>query len=211
MTAFSTLAQEVRLMVPNAPVPLITHAVKKSAILFCKKSKAYRWTADVVPVVAGVPTVQLDIPSHTFIHQVMSIQSKDDVIRATSPQLMDNDDPGWRAKTGKFPTHYYQNGPDELRMIYTPQKTDVWSLQVNVALELKQTATELDDYLVDRYYDTILAGAYGFLYGIPEPSVNNPNEQARYNAVFGQGVEEAMIEANRENTPKDKVTAYGGL
>lgn len=210
MTAFSTVAQEVILHVPAAPIPLAVHAVKKSAINFCRLSTVYRYEIEEFPMIAGISTYDLDIPDNTWPIKVGVMQGREQPIKPTSPEYLDNTDPGWRDKTTQKPTHYYL-ASDRLRLVYTPSVTAILESNLIVVLGLKQTATELEDTLFERYYDTLVAGAVAYLSNLPDETVANPTKAQMFSAAFSAGVDMAMTEANRENTAKDIVNAYSDI
>jgi len=211
MALFIDNAAELRLFVPNAPIPLAAFAYKKAVIELCKKARAYRHTVDRFPLIATVSEYTLDLPTNTFIQRIEAVEANEYPLLPTSPELLNNEDPNWRTKTAQKPTHYYLKGLDTVKIVYTPSATITDTLHVEVSLVPKQNATEIPDEVAERYYDILLHGATGYLSQLPDESVNNPQRAATSLMLFREGIETAEMEAKRENTAKDKVAAYGGI
>lgn len=211
MATFTELAPELRLFVPSAPIPLAIHAYKKAFIEFSKKSRAYRHDIPQFPLIADIHTYDLDIPANTFVQNIEWVKAFGEPLLPTSPELLNTEDPSWQTKFSSRPSHYFLQGLSQIRVVYTPSVTDVTTLAVQVSLVPKQAATEIPEEISERYYETLLHGATGYLLQLPDATVSDPQRAATYLMMFKEGIETAQIEAKRENTPKDKVTAYGGL
>lgn len=206
MTPLVNLSNGILLELPNCAQPLAVKSYRDAAITFCKRSEAYRSVLKNLTVVKDIADYQLPVPDETRLVKIQWVKVDGKAIDATSPKQA-TDEP---RSIGEA-LRYYQNGLTGISFDPAPSKTLPIEFSTEVALTPTQVATQLDDELVERYQDTILHGALYILYrnpGMPWHDLKVSNDHLQH---FQLGIEEAKSEANRDNTNRPKVMAYGGI
>lgn len=163
--------------VPACPDPVAQQALVDSAIHFCEKSLAYRYTPDPVQTEAGISQYDFDLPASTDISRIIWLKIDGyevaDVAQEQLRTLRDRDD--------TKPTRYYvtQNESEALINLH-PTPDDVYDLTMSLALRPTRNATRVEDDLYTYWQDAIIAGALYRLMQIPDQPFSDPVNAAFY-------------------------------
>lgn len=175
--------------VVGCPEPLALQALVDSTAEFCEKSLVIRHTLETVSTQPDLQTYSLDTPSQQRVARVLSVTYNGRTINAVPPS-----NPG-EMDFGGVPLAYSTrfDGPELLVELYpTPNATG--TMVVQIAAAPLATATSLEDELVTRWYDAVLAGAWWRLMSMPNQPFTNFDLAAAYAAMYRTETGKALAE-----------------
>jgi len=86
---------------------------------------------------------------------------------------------------------------DEAQVMFDPIPNLAYTWRVQLIVQVALTATAMPTEFVNKFNRRIEAGALAFLYGMSGESWYNPNEAARFNMEFQEGINQAKAWVNR--------------
>lgn len=199
---------EIRTVAPSCPRPTVDRHLRNAAIRLCEEAKCHRVDLDPALIIANIGQVELDLPSGSRVHEVITASIDGQRLEPTTPKLLSYRDPNW-AEPGR-PYAYYLESPNTLRLAATPDAQGLW-LDVNAAIKPTRTATQLDEYLVENFFDTIVAGALTNILMLPDRPFTDPGKAQMYGMAFSNGVQNAKRHGQRTGSGKQVRCGYGGI
>jgi hypothetical protein len=216
MTQFIDLDRQILREVPQADVILIEDAVRRATRRFCAKTLVLEATTDpyinvvadqaeyTLPAVANREIVrvkrrgvwwgadyqlmhksedQLDLdeanPTAYLIPDGSTLSSSS-VLSLKSP---------WRTLKDAQPVIYYQPRPDRIRVVPIPNTTYTAKLGVTYHLKPSLNATEVDDFVVGNWYETLVHGALSELLSEKQKPWSDPRRAAEFDTLFATGMD----------------------
>lgn len=217
MTAFTDLDGEVLSEVPGADAVLIQRSFRRAARRFCAETEVLRTTtatpldlvADqaeyTIPAVANREIVRIVRGGLLWGSQTYPTHRTEDQLDREERQgqtpsryfLPDTEAEAarlgmlttpWRILTGSPPVFYYQPQPNTVRLVPIPNVAMTQQLTITYALKPAREATEVDDFIVENWYETLVHGAIGELLSIKQKPWSNIKLAKDYIAMFDDGI-----------------------
>lgn len=179
MKPVSELLPRLMPRVVGCPEPMALQALVDSAIEFCERSLVIRHTLDGFATIPEVAEYDLDAPYQQRVARVISVTCDGLTLTAVPPTA-----PGELVQLG-LPNTYstrYDGTTTVLELRPTPDS--VKTIVVQVAASPTTSATALEDELVGRWFDALLAGATSRLMVTPNQPFSNFELAAMYSNMY---------------------------
>ena len=193
MALLSSLYPDVLPYVPGCPDPMLDQEIRRAAIEFFRRSRAWMAWLDPIVVSSAIQEYDLDLPANAQVFR----------IEAASLNGREYPVSGLRALTAD-PS--YDNAEqaaavslDRLSVVLTQALGDGDRLQIRAALTLSKTALSLDDALFDQHSDAIVEGAKYRLMRVPGV-LHKPQEAQEARGNFEAAIAAASHSAWRGHT-----------
>lgn len=213
-TAFTDLIDEVQLFTESVPRATIVQFIRRACITLCRNSRVWKLSGSD-GLVAGENDICVEgwfnAPGSTERQLLVIEELRYDgspLTRYTEKQL--------KALNTSFGSvsAYYQTSLHMVQLLSVPdafyENDDFidWTISVMPS----ETATGMDEVLVQRYREGIVAGAVGMLFGMPRKTWSSPQFAPQYMAVFAKTISDAQLDANQEFARRiPRVVRYGGI
>lgn len=210
MATYEVLLPEVLTMVPGCPDTLAENTIRSAAIEFCERSLAYRVDLDPVTTVKNLFEYDLEPPTGTTVHEIISIVHNGSQLAAGTPKLLDLRMPTWRKDAGE-PKYYVKVSPSLFWLAPVPAETKALSTTIRVALKPTYTSDAIDDEVLNDYHSAIVNGALYRLLRMPSREWTDLTGAQVYGSLFEQEVAAAKKRADFGNAPVVRKVKYGGI
>lgn len=207
----TTLRPFVSARVYGCPNPIIDNEIVNAARTLCEKSLIWREDPQDGIAIAGIDTIDIDIPvDDAELIGVEWVYYNNVELSPATEQELNRDVPLWRMDSGT-PRFYIVNLLDSTIKLYP--KPSITSAQVSYQLTLRpiiQAAT-LPEFLTTHFQETIVSGALSELMNMSGQGVtwSNPNEAMRQLQKFKSGIYEARYKARAGATTRnDQVLSH---
>jgi hypothetical protein len=240
MADFSTIEGEITPHVPQADVILIGDAIRRAVQTFCEKTLVLEAVTDPrINVIAGEPIYTLPaVVNRTIVRakrgEVWYYNGPDDTkprqLDPTNPNDLDNrhtpyhgrfrgplnypffkPDENWRTSIGT-PSLFYQPMPHQVRIVPIPRLDVEWSLKVTYHLKPSNTATEVDDLVLENWRAIIVSGALADLLQVKHKPWTDVQLGSAYGKDFDSKTNEIVKEREKSFESQDstvgRVRAY---
>jgi hypothetical protein len=182
---WSVFTPHVQVEVSMAPVALIESMLRRATIDLCRRG--HPWVGDFAPitVVAGTAAYQLAAPSaqaHAFEPYSVWLDSKR--LSFIPLDQMRKYGTYWPEHAGEV-TAFTQVDDGTLTLYRKPEVGG--TLRGLSALAPSATSTELPDWLGEKFFETIVAGAKARLFAMPKATWFDPNGATMYATIFDGG------------------------
>lgn len=193
--AFSSLLPDVVTHAPGATDPIALHYLRLSAIDFCEQTSL--WT-ELLPAAVALTSTSFPLTLTSTLSYAQVIRLGDvfwnDVrlypwAAAHGSETTTN----WRALTG---TPKLFQTLDARTMTVTPLPDEAGDLTVQLVLAPTLTADEMEESVLQRYREGIIAGALSRLCAVPNQTFSNSAALPLYSQVFAAAVHEGRSEAH---------------
>lgn len=152
MKAWELFLPDVQPLVPGAPEPVIEHALRRAAQEFCQKTRAWRKVLDTTTVVADVDEYDIELEPNSELVRFESIKLNGEDLTIVQPG----------SPEASRLTEFAYCG-DGKTLVLNPVPVAEGSLLVTASLYPGNAATGVEDFIYDRYAETIAGGALGKL------------------------------------------------
>ncbi len=201
--AWSTFLPDILVEVPGVSEPLAERHAREAAIKFCRRSKAYVYTLDPIPVIANQPEYDFGAPSKTVIVEPLELWlAGEKLIPATSAELSATYK-DWKSQSG-VPKYYLAETHDvNLRLLtlaLTPNTSDATGVTGRVALAPTRDATGIEEIIYEDYGREIAYGALATLLLMANKPWSKPDLGDDYRKRFGAACGSAAFRAARGNS-----------
>lgn len=205
MTAMTVMVSDVRLFIPNCPLPIILKELREAAISFATLSEALVERVDI-NLTAGQATYLLSVDAELVPYRVQRALLVDRPLEPTSEALLlQNGD--YRERAGR-PMSFFQITQNGITFFPTPSSDEVAS--VHVICKPSRASSTLRDDIAETHWETIVNGAIGRLASMAGSEWHNPDLAAQRLNAFAAGVREAKNLVLNDDKPKRRTVRYGG-
>jgi len=193
MTAMTEWTPLVQVEVQNVPYLLMVDAIRQSAIEFCERTRVWRYELtpfDTTVDQAGDPVSEytLTVASESRVTAIESLTYDGRPLIEQGMDWLDENDPGWRTKTGS-PYQYVLRDNGKILLDRLPPEGV--EMAGTVALKPTQTGTAVGDVVFNDYREAITAGALERLRMMADKPWSNPNDAQYARATFDRIVTDA--------------------
>ncbi len=201
---FAELLPRLRATVPVVSLAIALDALNSAAVMFCRRSNAYRVTTPGIAAVAGQELYIPTIPADTRICKVVTGTWNARPLVPVSSAIRNS-----TAPTGR--PYFYQLVNQQVRVTDAPTSGDTNNFIFELALEPTITALGMADDFLTEHYQAVIDGAIATLLAMPAQPWSAPQSAGVYEQKFAIAVLHAEARANDDHTPKVRTTSYGGL
>lgn len=199
---YDSLIPYITLDVAGAPEPVIVAMTNMAARELCKKSGCWNEYEDIV-IRAGKSDYETSAPNGAQISfvKLIRIEAANREITPTSEEIL-----AYYKRIGAgavgAPLFYHMLNDMSFRLLPQPADTDDGQImRVRTVYVPKLGSTVFDAMLIERFAETLIAGAKWKLMEMPNKPWSNPGLAAYNKGVFDEGVTKARIEVELSNTP----------
>lgn len=188
--------------VPGCPDMMVEHAIRMTAIDFCRDTLSWTEIQDPIRLVDNVSLYELDAPTDAMVWKVRDVWAGKRRLEPKSMIALQDTMPNWATAQGTDPIYYNAaDSRDSIRVFPTPFNTTGQSMTVRVTYVPTATATSLPPYLGQMHLDEIAAGTKARLCMVPGKVWSNPEIGAYYKGVFDAAVTRSRIDESHDRVP----------
>lgn len=196
-------------MVPGCPQPAALQALLDTAIDFCDRTLVVRHTTDPVPVRAGEPTYDVDLPGETAVARILNVWYDGARLELAPAQAVTAHDAHVAGGAVGTPRAAYVIEPATVRVFPVPDLATDGLLTVQVATKPTRRAAQVDDILYDDWAEAIVAGALARLAVVPGTPFSNADLMVLGASQYQAGLNAAKLEARKGRVVGDvRVTGH---
>lgn len=186
----------VRQHVTGVPEPILAQAVLDSCIQFAEESNILAYTLGPVNTTAGGATYSIPLPPQTQL--VMIDKAWIGTRRLTLTPPMGMEDPtavfgtvGTQTRPVGYTTNLYEIGSDSFGLYPAPDAANAKPVTLSLSVRPLNTATQVDDILLEDWPETIAAGAIYRIASTPGQLYTNPGKASEALMMFVRGLNRA--------------------
>jgi hypothetical protein len=200
MTPLSAFRARIAPRVPTALDYTIDLAVLDTAIDFCEQTLICKVTLDQFAAQPGLREYEVEAPSGSELvckitrawcdQAELVALGEDDV---DTPLMYVDTVPGAASSRGSMPRRYTEPAPGLIALSPTPDRP--YMISMRAATKPKRTAEKVREILYENWVEPITDGALFRLFSMPGMTFSNPTLAVTHAALYKQGVNRALAEA----------------
>lgn len=194
MKAWSLFYPDVLPELPGAPLPLLDHWLRNTAIEFCERTRALVVNLAAIDAVALQMAYPLVLPANTELVEIIDAWFSGQKITAKSGAFLNNKFTKWADETGT-PDYYTQEDTANVLLVPAPAAAEVGAIVIKAALKPGIAATGIDDWLYSKYRMALCAGVKSKMMDQANVAWANPDRVAINLAQFESAIETATTAA----------------
>lgn len=189
---------------PGAPLPLIDHYLRQSAIHFLEESQVWTLSLDAVDLVADTGTYNLTVPASVTtggdVSMVKWVWVDGYQIYPASLEELGTLDTSWDTTTAGAVRRYTQLTQDTITLWPIPNYSSTDGLVIKVALRPSLTATGVPDWIGTKYIQEVAMKTKADMMGMIGQSWSNTEGETKYNAAYASALTKATVEGIKSFT-----------
>lgn len=193
MALLSALYPDVLPYVPGCPDPMLDQEIRRAAIEFFRRSRAWMAWLDPIVVSSAIQEYALILPANAQVFRIEAASLNGREYPVSGLRALKADPSYDNAEQAAAVSL------DRLSVVLTQALSDGDRLQIRAALTLSKTALSLEDALFDQYSDAIVEGAKYRLMRVPGV-LHKPQEAQEAQGNFEAAIAAASHSAWRGNT-----------
>ena len=195
---FASWYNEVLPSAPGCPQNVALNAIKNSVIEFCMRSRAWKEYPALVSV-DGSDSYSIPLstayPNTSAVRVERAWYDGKELTVITEDQANDRfNSSDWQTKEG-IPDSLLQLDPENIRLVPSPQDAATDVLKLLVSYKPSRAATDVRDFIWERYLDVITSGALYRLMLIPRKPWSDPSMGMAHKSMYDAGIAKANVEA----------------
>lgn len=200
MTAYSAWFEHVMPSVPGAMNGVVTQAIRRAVIEFCRLSRAYRHTPSAVDIVGATSTYTITCPAETQVQDFTHVSVNGIDIVGRGNEWLDLHVKDWRTTAAGAARAWRHPGTNQIQIVPTPSESITGGLVVECALRPTEDSTECPDWIFADYLDAIRWGALERLYSMPRKPWTSGDLYREAMQEFSSWCEAAAAKAEQGGT-----------
>jgi hypothetical protein len=203
MTALTGFYDYVMPGLPNVGADLALQAIREACVDFCEKSLVYTYDVPAINVVGSTHTYAITPEVGTRTFDVLEVFYNGTQLSPASDVELDGLYSDWRS-TGTGVPAYYTSKIDRssIRLVKTPADSLADGLVVKIAQAPLATATDVPDWLLERYRQAVAHGAKAVLYAMPKKPWSDGGLSKYHSGLFEAECGRANISKAKQHTRK---------
>lgn len=194
---------------PDAPHPVVDTHLRRTAIDFCANTQV--WIADALPIVGSATVGQYDLLApvdEAVVCAALQVWFEGETLKFIPYAQMRRYNQHWPSEVGV--THAYTQMNEKTITLYPkPNLPPQLAIEARVALKPSFKAAGLPDWIGEKYFDTLVAGAKARLMGMVNVPWAEPRAAASYASIYeGQSMSTAL--AKRVSRSRDALSGPAG-
>lgn len=211
-TSYEDFFPDVIPFAPDCPDSLIERNIRAAVIEFCEKTGIYQAELEPLTTVANIYEYDLESPSGTVVHKLMTTVHQGNALEPLSPELLDQRIPKWRdVSSSGTPEYVVKQGQALVWLVPTPSATVVSSTIIRAQLKPTATSAGCDSDIMAEYRDTLINGAVFRLLRTPGQPWTDFTGAQIYGSLFSEGVVNADRKARHADEGVARKVNYGGI
>jgi hypothetical protein len=178
-----------------APLPLVEAQLRRAAVDLCRRTHA--WVGDVTPIVAQAGQARHELvatDSQARVFEPYRVWWNDQHLKFIPLAQMRRYGEHWPSQTGEVEAF---TAIDEGSITLFKSPSSAGQIKAMGALTPSIDSAGVPDWLGEKFFDTIVAGAKARLLGMAEASWYNPEAAMKYAAIFdGNSISVAIRRAS---------------
>jgi hypothetical protein len=197
--SYETLFPEVMLHAQAVPEPVAVNAIRNACVEFCQNTLYMVQTFDAFSVLAREAVYELDTPVGYIVAKIIDpIYVDGMVVPAMIPnQLHTYYGMDWQQLTGS-PTAFVAFTPGVITLVPTPELSGA-QITGQYALQPTRASTTFDSEVLERYRETLVAGALSRILMTPGEAYYDPQKAMMAATSFRSGMASIRISASKAN------------
>ena len=191
---------------PGCPDETLRQAFVMTAIDFCQKTHAWNEIADAVQLVDGVSDYDIDYHSGAIAETVLGVWCGNQELVPKTISELNDELPDWETAVSTRPLYY--NSPADWGSIRVfPRPSGLADLLPRPTITLRgvfiprMTATDLPNFMADRFLDCITAGVRGRLMMQPRKTWTDAQLGAYFKGQYEELRTDARITVLADRVP----------
>jgi hypothetical protein len=176
MKAFDLLLPDVLPMAPGCPEPVAERALMRAAQRFCELSRCWRVVLDPMPIAQGLDDYDLELPECSELVRIEAAKLNGCDVRVKMPDEILSRSARYLAISDGRTFHM------------NPLPEADGELLATVTLKPSSQAWGIEDFIHDRYGETVAQGAVALLMQHPQKSYSSNEGAARWQAFESRGI-----------------------
>lgn len=173
MTVWSAWLPDLLPKLPECPVPLVEHELKRAAQDFFRDTKSWQITLPTVPVLANAEFTTITAPEGSALESIIvAWYDGQKILPTTADELSKDFGDDWELHTGT-PCRYIEETPGYLRLYPRPLADASSGFKAKVAVTPASAAGGIPDNLAETYQDILSDGALSRLMIYPNKPWTN--------------------------------------
>lgn len=196
------LCKFARLELPGIMDEIIVQAIAQTANDFCTQTSVWDEIQDPIPLFDGNPQYDLSGPTDAFILTLKNVWAADRELEAKTMNEISALIPNWQSAQSSQPQYFNAARDYESIIVFpTPMSANRAKLTFRAIYAPKRTATSLPDFLVDNFFDALMAGAKFRLMAMGNVGWANPQLAVANKQFYDNAVVQARIDQIHDRVP----------
>ena len=203
-----TFVPEILQYVQGCPTIMARTHIRNAIILFCERSRILKRNPSSFFLTADESKYTLKYSGDRYVAiaskecQIGEGQNGTKLTETTEHEL-DNSVHNWREQTATEPQSYFLTDEiNEIRFYAIPDTDSTDEVYVKTVVKPRRNVTEVDEFLWEKWEETIQAGALASLLSMPGASWKDAAMANTMNKTFKRGVRRARATAVSGTTDK---------
>lgn len=200
-TSYDSLFPYIMLDVDGAPAPVVTAMINKAARELCLRSSCwYEW--EDIPLIANENEYDISSPSGSSVVRAVKYAAigQRALIPETEDRILENK--RWMLEQVGEPQIFYMLTDMTMKVYPIPTDVDAGKImRVKSSFVPALDATSIPSPFIERYSETLIAGAKASLMAMANKTWSNPQMALVYQGIFDTGVDRARIEVEMSYSP----------
>lgn len=216
---YNDLLSEILPYCPSASEPEIVNVIRRIVRDFLKRTNYLTITSDPkLDITKDEAQYEITQPSGLEIVRVLQVFSGDEQLTHKSADQFDREhgnpdsvgaiyygtshheafrrgirDP-WRLDTGPKAIYWFQVRPRCIQIVPIPETAKTADLQITVSVRPNRTSVDVEDWVIDNWYETIVAGVIGEMMLMPKKKWSDVKNGAARLSQYDDATEELINE-----------------
>lgn len=188
-TAWSSFIKYIRPYLKGCPDKIIQEMVIRNTQKFCVETHCYHAQATNITVTSGTSEYSLAFSGSVEPLTILWARIGADYLKEISEEKLRSwEGIDWREDTGSPSTHYFLTDDLQILLYPEPSATLTTSLEVMCIVKPTLTATSIDDFIYQRYWDIIAEGVLFDLKRMPNAAWSDPEGAIMHYDLYRRGV-----------------------
>lgn len=185
---------EVMPEIPGASAAMVDYAIRKAAIAFCERSRAYRIDHTPIDAVAGTAAYSWNPGTNLVVVRPEIAWYDGKQLEAKGSKELDGLYEKWPLETGT-PLYYLSERADQLILVPYPSANLTGGITAKVSVTPANDATDIIDWIWQEYVEEIGTGAKALLMHMDKKPWSNQAKAEEYEERFSIAIGKAMRRA----------------
>lgn len=208
MAALEDMLPDILAETLGCPQPLALRVIRTVVRDFCTETEAWKYTSKT-SAIANIPEIDLDKPNDSVVMKIEALRLEAGPLSRSSRAQLNYDIPDWGSKPGVPQRFFLEGGQAFIAPI--PDKNYIYVVEVDMILKPSLSAETVGDSVFEQYYETILNGCLGKLFGMKGAEWFNRTEAEKKSGLYYAALPGVKAHARSDDGNRNLVTTYGGL
>jgi hypothetical protein len=192
---------------PGVPQDVATLHIRNAAIDFCDQTGVYVYGADPIDIQSGEAEYDLEPPSSNYdVARVGSAWVETNELTPMGEDMLRTKMINWTEQKG-YPQGFMHTNPNEMRLVPIPDSNISGALKVRLVLRPARTGRGVEDWIFNKYVETIASGAKYRLASMPQKPWSSADVASYHGKMYEAGIQAATSDASKSYT-RAKLQVY---